>query len=108
MLDNVAVMYDKHPCHFDEEACHEEDRSTHPATRAQKLAIGMAASSGSLVVATSAAREMGGPLLAVGLALGLAVLWAILFLVLRERPSKNAKTSATTEQDGAVEALAAL
>ncbi|MCA0357284.1 MAG: hypothetical protein LCH78_10505 [Proteobacteria bacterium] len=79
-----------------------------PATRTQKLAIGMAASSGSLVVATIAARDMGGPLLAVGLALGLAVLWAILFLALRERPSKNAKAPATTEQDGAVESLAAL
>lgn len=79
-----------------------------PATRAQKLAIGMAASSGSLVVATSAAREMGGPLLAVGLALGIATLWAILFLVLRERPSKGPKDTAKTEQDGAVEALAGL
>lgn len=79
-----------------------------PATRAQKLAIGMAASSGSLVVATSAAHQLGGPLVAVGFALGLATLWAILFLVLRERPSKNIKAPATTEQDGAVEALAAL
>lgn len=79
-----------------------------PTSRAQKLAIGMAASSGSLVVATSAARELGGPLLAVGLALGFAVLWAFLFLALRERPSKNAETPATPEQDGAVETLAAL
>ncbi|WP_181242815.1 hypothetical protein [Caulobacter vibrioides] len=79
-----------------------------PATRAQKLAIGMAASSGSLVVAISAAREMGGPLLAVGLALAIAALWATLFLVLRERPSKGPNDSSKTEQDGAVEALAAL
>jgi hypothetical protein len=79
-----------------------------PATRAQKLAIGMAASSGSLVVATSAARDMGGPWLAVGLALGIATLWAALFLVLRERPSKGAEKPVATDQDGAVEALAAL
>lgn len=79
-----------------------------PATRVQKLAIGMAASSGSLVVATSAAHQLGGPLLVVGLALGLATFWAILFLVLRERPSKSGEKPAMTEQDGAVEALAAL
>jgi len=79
-----------------------------PATRTQKLAIGMAASSGSLVMATSAAHQMGGPLVAVGLALGLATLWAILFLVLRERPSKGSKTPANTDGDGAIEALAAL
>lgn len=76
-----------------------------PTTRAQKLAIGLAASSGSLVVAISAAREMGGPLLAVGVSLGLATLWAVLFLVFRDRPSK---TPEAAEQDGAVEALAAL
>lgn len=79
-----------------------------PATRAQKLAIGMAASSGSLVVATSAAHELGGPLLAVGFAVGIAALWATLFLVLRDRPSKSPKKPASTEADGAVEALAAL
>ncbi|ATC25239.1 hypothetical protein EIB18_11860 [Caulobacter vibrioides] len=79
-----------------------------PATRTQKLAIGMAASSGSLVVAIGAAREMGGPLLAAGLALGLAALGAVLFLVLRERPSKGPKDTSKSEQDGAVEALAAL
>lgn len=78
-----------------------------PATRAQTLAIGMAASAGSLVVAISAARDMGGPLLAAGLALGIAALSAVLFLVLRERPSKHAQTPVATEQDGAVEALAA-
>lgn len=76
-------------------------------SRTDKLAIGLSASSASLVTAVCAAREMGGPLLAAGVGVGLAALAAILLFVFRDRsPAPEAETPA--EEDGAVEALAAL
>lgn len=78
-----------------------------PLNRSDKLAIGMSASSGTLVTAICAAREMGGPILAVGVGVGLAALAAILLFVFRDR-SPAPTPDASAEQDGAVEALAAL
>ncbi|WP_161495070.1 hypothetical protein [Caulobacter sp. BP25] len=45
-----------------------------PVSRRDKLAIGLASSSASLVTAVCAAREMGGPLLAAGAVEALAAL----------------------------------
>jgi hypothetical protein len=78
-----------------------------PLSRSDKLAIGLSASSATLVTAICAAREMGGPILAAGVAVGLATLAAILLFVFRDR-SPAPTTDASAERDGAVEALAAL
>jgi hypothetical protein len=76
-----------------------------PVSRTDKLAMGMAASSGAIVTAVCAARDMGGPVLAAGVGVGLAVLAAVVLFVFRDRsPAPPAKTA----EDGAVEALAAL
>ncbi|PIC00834.1 hypothetical protein [Caulobacter sp. X] len=78
-----------------------------PVSRTDKLAMGMAASSGAIVTAVCAARDMGGPILATAVGVGLAALAAIVLFVFRDRsPAPEAETPA--EQDGAVEALAAL
>lgn len=78
-----------------------------PVSRTDKLAIGLSASSAALVTAICAAREMGGPILAAGVGVGLAALAAILLFVFRDR-SPAPEAQALAEQDGAVEALAAL
>lgn len=80
-----------------------------PTIRAQKLGVGVAASSGSLVIAVFAAREMGGPILAAGFGVGLAALAAILLFVFRDRsPAPAPALEAKTGEDGAVAAVAAL
>lgn len=76
-------------------------------SRTDKLAIGLSASSASLVTAVVAAREMGGPILAAGLGLGLAMLAAILLFVFRDRAPAPAE-EANGDEGGAVEALAGL
>jgi hypothetical protein len=76
-----------------------------PVSRTDGLALGMAASSGAIVTAVCAAREMGGPILATGVGVGLAALAAVVLFVFRDRtPAPPVKT----DDDGAVEALAAL
>lgn len=83
-----------------------------PVSRADKLAMGMAASSGAIVTAVCAARDMGGPILATAVGVGLAALAAIVLVVFRDRSPQAAPKSemseAQADQDGAVEALAAL
>lgn len=76
-------------------------------SRTDKLAIGLSASSASLVTAVVAAREMGGPILAAGLGVGLAMLAAILLFVFRDRAPAPAE-AANGDEGGAVEALAGL
>lgn len=76
-------------------------------SRTDKLAIGLSASSASLVTAVCAAREMGGPVLAAGVGVGLATLAAILLFVFRERALAPAE-EANGDEGGAVEALAGL
>lgn len=78
-----------------------------PASRADKLAIGMAASSGALVTAVCAARDMGGPILATAVGVGLSALAAIVLFVFRDRSPKPAPAT-EDDQGGAIEALAAL
>lgn len=78
-----------------------------PVSRTDKLAVGMAASSGAIVTAVCAARDMGGPVLAVAVGVGLAALAAIVLFVFRDRSPQPAP-EAQADQDGAVEALAAL
>ena len=78
-----------------------------PVSRTDKFAIGLSASSASLVTAICAAREMGGPILAAGVGVGLATIAAILLFVFRDR-SPAPKAEPPVEDDGAVEALAAL
>jgi hypothetical protein len=76
-----------------------------PVSRTDKLALGMAASSGAIVTAVCAARDMGGPILAAGVGVGLAVLAAVVLFVFRDRtPAPPTKA----DDAGAVEALAAL
>lgn len=78
-----------------------------PVSRTDKLAIGLCASSASLVAAVHAAREMGGPILAAGVGVGLATLAAILLFVFRDRSPAPAEEAKAVE-GGAVEAIAAL
>lgn len=73
--------------------------------RTDRLAVGLAASSASLVTAVCAARDMGGPILAAGVGVGLAALAAIVFFIFRDRSPAPADA---TKRDGAVEALSAL
>lgn len=76
-------------------------------SRADKLAVGLAASSGALVTAVCAARDMGGPIPATAVGVGLSALAAILLFVFRDRSPKPASMT-NDDQDGTVEALAAL
>lgn len=74
-------------------------------SRTDRLALGVAASSGAVVTAVCAARDMGGPILAACVGVGLGALAAVVLFVFRDRtPAPPAKT----DEDGAVEALAAL